>query len=51
MTQNNDIQKAVFASFAARARQRGWQILTLVGGHYAMRDQPANLVQLLEKCK
>jgi hypothetical protein len=51
MTQNNDTQKAGFAPFAARAKQRGWQILTLEGGHYAMRDQPANLVQVLEKCK
>lgn len=51
MTQNNDTQKAGFAPFAARAKQRNWQILTLEGGHYAMRDQPANLVQLLEKCK
>ena len=51
MTQNNDAQKAGFAPFAARAKQRNWQILTLEGGHYAMRDQPATLVQLLEKCK
>ncbi len=51
MTQNGDTQKAGFAPFAARAKQRNWQVLTLEGGHYAMRDQPANLVQLLEKCK
>lgn len=51
MTQNNDVQKAGFAPFAARAKQRGWQILTLEGGHYAMRDQPANLVNVLGKCK
>lgn len=51
MTQNNDGQKAGFAPFAARAKQRGWQILTLEGGHYAMRDQPAALVNVLEKCK
>lgn len=51
MTQNGDTAKAGFAPFAARAKQRNWQILPLEGGHYAMRDQPANLVQVLEKCK
>lgn len=51
MTKDGDTQKAGFASFAERAKQRTWQILTLEGGHYAMRDQPANLVQLLAKCK
>ncbi|QHV95664.1 alpha/beta fold hydrolase [Spirosoma endbachense] len=51
MTKNGDRQKAGFASSAQRAQQRGWPILTLEGGHYAMRDQPANLVRVLEKCK
>lgn len=36
---------------ASRARKRGWSILTLEGGHYAMREQPAALVKILEKCK
>lgn len=36
---------------ASRARKRGWAILTLEGGHYAMRDQPENLVSILKKCK
>ena len=51
MTRNGDTQKAGFAPFAERAKQRGWPILTFEGGHYAMRDQPNNLVQVLEKCK
>lgn len=51
MTKDHDSEKAGFALFAARARQRGWQVLTLEGGHYAMRDQPAELVKTLEKCK
>ena len=50
MTVNGDTQKAGFAPFAERAKQRGWPILTVEGGHYAMRDQPANLVKVLEKC-
>lgn len=36
---------------ASRAKKRGWPILTLEGGHYAMRDQPTELVKILEKCK
>lgn len=51
MTQNQNVEKAGFAPFAARAKQHGWQILQLEGGHYAMRDQPAELVKTLMKCK
>ncbi len=50
MTQNRDAEKAGFAPFAGRAKQRGWQVLTLEGGHYAMRDQPVELLKILEKC-
>lgn len=35
---------------ASRARKRGWKIFTLEGDHYAMRDQPENLVEILKKC-
>lgn len=51
MTKNHSAEKAGFARYAERAKQRGWQILQLEGGHYAMRDQPAELVKILEKCK
>ena len=30
-----------------RAKQRNWKILTLEGGHYAMREQPEELVKKL----
>jgi pimeloyl-ACP methyl ester carboxylesterase len=32
-----------------RAKARNWKIYTLEGGHYAMREQPANLVKKLEE--
>ncbi len=38
------------ASGASRARKRGWPVLTLEGGHYAMREQPEKLVEILKKC-
>lgn len=31
-----------------RAKERGWNILFFEGGHYPMRDQPAELVKRLE---
>jgi pimeloyl-ACP methyl ester carboxylesterase len=31
-----------------RARERGWKIYPFEGGHYSMREQPANLVKKLE---
>ncbi|GAA3919434.1 alpha/beta fold hydrolase [Chitinophaga oryziterrae] len=31
-----------------RAKARNWKIYTLEGGHYAMREQPENLVRKLE---
>lgn len=51
MTQNHDREKAGFALFSKRAEERGWPIIQLEGGHYAMRDQPSELVKTLEKCK
>lgn len=44
MTKNG---KAGFEQWANRARQRKWKILTLEGGHYAMREQPEELVRIL----
>lgn len=32
-----------------KARARGWKVYSLEGGHYAMREQPAQLVQKLEE--
>jgi surfactin synthase thioesterase subunit len=32
-----------------RAKSRNWKIYTLEGGHYAMREQPENLVGKLEE--
>jgi len=34
---------------ASRARERGWKILFLEGGHYPMRDQPIELVKKLDE--
>lgn len=31
-----------------RAKERGWQVVQLEGGHYAMREQPEELVKKLE---
>jgi len=33
----------------SRAERRNWKIYTLEGGHYAMREQPENLVKKLEQ--
>ena len=33
---------------ASRARAKNWKIYTFEGGHYSMRDQPAELVKKLE---
>jgi pimeloyl-ACP methyl ester carboxylesterase len=51
MTQNGDVEKAGFAPFANRAKQRGWKLLTLEGNHYPMRNQPEIFVKTLEKCE
>ncbi|REA63652.1 alpha/beta hydrolase [Dyadobacter luteus] len=32
-----------------RAKERNWKIFTLEGGHYAMREQPENMVRKLEE--
>ena len=34
---------------ASRARERGWKVFTMEGGHYPMRDQPVELVKKLEE--
>ncbi|MDX2070113.1 MAG: alpha/beta hydrolase [Haliscomenobacter sp.] len=51
MAPNGDMSKANFAPFAERAKQRGWTILQLNGNHYPMRNNPAELIKTLEKCK
>jgi surfactin synthase thioesterase subunit len=33
----------------SRAKARNWKIYNLEGGHYAMREQPENLVKKLEE--
>lgn len=33
---------------ASRARARGWKIIQFEGGHYPMREQPEELVKVLE---
>ncbi len=40
-----------FAHFAAKAKNKGWDVFTLKGGHYPMRDQPDELVRILENFK
>jgi len=32
-----------------RAKERNWKVYTFEGGHYSMREQPANLVKKLEE--
>jgi pimeloyl-ACP methyl ester carboxylesterase len=39
--------KEGFEEWANMARQRKWKVLTLEGGHYAMREQPEELVKKL----
>ena len=39
--------KGGFEESVNRARQNNWKILTLEGGHYAMREQPEELVKIL----
>jgi len=41
----------VFAPFAAKAKHKGWEVFTMKGNHYPMRDQPINLVEIFEKFK
>lgn len=42
--------KATFNKLGASvAKERGWKIFTFEGGHYAMRDQPMELVKKLEE--
>jgi pimeloyl-ACP methyl ester carboxylesterase len=40
--------KGGFEQAVSRARDRGWKIITLEGGHYPMRDQPEALVKKLK---
>lgn len=48
MTTVPEIEKAGFFKYYERAKQRGFGLTTLSGGHYAMRDQPEKLVSLLK---
>lgn len=47
MTQNGKIGNEHMGY--SRAKSRDWKIYTFEGGHYAMREQPDNLVQKLEE--
>ncbi len=47
----SDQENDVFAPFAAKAKNKGWEVYTLKGGHYPMRDQPDALVKILENFK
>ena len=48
MTDGAEIGKAGFIKYYERAKQRGFGLTTLPGGHYAMRSQPAKLVSVLK---
>jgi|SRR5690606_2280984 len=47
MTQNGKIGNEKMGY--SRAKSRNWKIYTFEGGHYAMREQPENLVKKLEE--
>ncbi|AKD58457.1 hypothetical protein SD10_10665 [Spirosoma radiotolerans] len=49
MTKNGQSQAANDQMGLVKARQRHWQIASLEGGHYAMREQPEQLVKKLEE--
>ncbi|QHW00246.1 alpha/beta fold hydrolase [Spirosoma endbachense] len=49
MTKNGQSQAANDRMGLVKARQRHWRIATLEGGHYAMREQPEQLVKKLEE--
>ena len=40
--------KGGFEDAANKAKGRNWKVVTFECGHYAMRDQPAELVKKLE---
>jgi pimeloyl-ACP methyl ester carboxylesterase len=48
MTKDGKSNNATDKMGIVRARARNWKIYTLEGGHYAMREQPQNLVRELE---
>lgn len=48
MTQNGKSNGDTDKIGLDRAKARNWKIYTLEGGHYAMREQPENLVDKLE---
>lgn len=48
MTTNGKSDGAKDKMGVTRARARHWRIYTLEGGHYAMREQPGNLVKTIE---
>lgn len=48
MTKDGKSDSATDKMGAAKARARNWPLYTLEGGHYAMREQPDNLVKTLE---
>jgi pimeloyl-ACP methyl ester carboxylesterase len=48
MTKGGKSNSATDKMGVVRARARNWRIYTLEGGHYAMREQPRNLVRKLE---
>lgn len=48
MTRNGKSDAGTDKMGVSRARARNWRIHTLEGGHYAMREQPQNLVKTLE---
>jgi pimeloyl-ACP methyl ester carboxylesterase len=48
MTKNGKSDGATDKMGLNRARTRNWKVYNLEGGHYAMREQPANLVNELE---
>lgn len=49
MTKKGKSQAANDAMGLAKARRRHWRIASLEGGHYAMREQPEQLVKKLEE--
>ncbi|RFM32559.1 alpha/beta fold hydrolase [Chitinophaga silvisoli] len=48
MTKDGAVSPVIDKMGISRARSRNWKIYTLEGGHYAMREQPENLVNKLE---
>ncbi|WP_435355465.1 alpha/beta fold hydrolase [Emticicia sp. SJ17W-69] len=51
MLPSGDANKANFAFFAQRAKERGWKMIEMNGDHYPMRNQVKNFIITLSKCK